>query len=275
MTKLIEEKKLIVESAYSAEGIIATLDALIVEREQFEQNEYARSNKRLYGLLGKVLELYTTAAESETLLTETIKQMKERMKVRGIRVQTNTVALTLFVRYLFNTDRQRALNYSRTLQAAVQQGISVKGLSRFIEDNGGVEECKKKFTKSADVLQREAQVASRLPDVDECLGTAVSQPLATFKVLPKLVENVYDKDFFFVIAKADKQGNVKALATVPTYSAGIANWAKKQLARDLVARQEESSKALKEKRKESALEAAKPNVFENTPTDDVGELIAA
>jgi hypothetical protein len=46
------------ESKVTVTAIMGQLDKLAVEREHFEANELLRSNKRLYELLGGVLELY-------------------------------------------------------------------------------------------------------------------------------------------------------------------------------------------------------------------------
>ena len=263
------------KTALSAQVIVSKADALVKQREDFEQNEYARSNKRLYEILAEVLAMYEDAKVSKTVLAETVKQMKDNLAVSKIRIQTNTLALTLFVRYVFRTDRQRSMNYSRTLQAALQQGIGAKQLAQFIEDCGGVESCKKQFTKSSVVVAKETNIANNMTLVDETLATALKNPLAEFKVANSFVADTYNKDFVFVIGKADKQGNIKALGAVPAYSAGMAKWAKQQLALFFSKQQELAKKNANAKRKDSALEKAKSAVQSKTPTETVGELLAA
>ena len=73
-------------------------------------------------------------------------------------------------------------------------------------------------------------IANTMSLVEETLADAVAKPLAIFKVPNKFVAQTYDKDFVFVIGKADKQGNIKALGAVPAYSAGMTKWAKQQFA---------------------------------------------
>lgn len=263
------------KSVLSAQSIIEKADALVKQRENFEQNEYARSNQRLYEILAQVLEMYEQASSSKTTLSETVKQLKAKLEASNVRVQTNTLALTLFVRYVFRTDRQRSLNYSRTLQAAIQQGITAKQLARFIEDCGGVEQCKKRFTKSAVVVAKETSIANNMAYVDDTLASALNNPLATFKVADSFVAETYNKDFVFVIGKADKKGNIKALGAVPAYSAGMTKWAKQQLALFFSKQQEIAKKNANAKRKDSALANAKSAVKSKTPTETVGELLAA
>ena len=263
------------KSLLSAQAIVSKADALVKQREDFEQNEYARSNKRLYEILAEVLAMYEDAKVSKTVLAETVKQMKDNLAVSKIRIQTNTLALTLFVRYVFRTDRQRSMNYSRTLQAALQQGISAKQLAQFIEDCGGVESCKRQFTKSAIVVAKETSIANNIAFVDDALTSAEESPLATFKVTESLVAKTYDKGYVFVIGKADRKGSIKALNVVPAYSAGMTKWAKQQLALFLAEQQAGAEKQAKGKRKESALAKAKSAVQSKTPTETVGELLAA
>jgi len=113
------------------------LDALVKERETFEREEYARSNQCLYEILTKVYRAYTQAKTSDSVLKDTVKQMKAVLQQSGERVQVNTLAINLFVRYVFRTSRQRAHNYSRTLQAAFAKGIAPEALPQFIADGGG------------------------------------------------------------------------------------------------------------------------------------------
>jgi len=270
MAKKVSNKTLL-----SAQSIINQADLLVKQREDFEVNEYARSNKRLYEILAEVLKMYEQASVSKTVLTEAVKQMKDKLETAKVRVQTNTLALTLFVRYVFRTDRQRSLNYSRTLQAAIQQNISATKLAQFIEDCGGVEQCKKKFTKSAIVIAKEATIANNLSVANEALVNAETTPLATFKVPADFVAETYNKGYVFVIGKADKQGNIKALGAVPAYSAGMTKWATQQLALFFSKQQVVSKKQAASKQKNLAITNAKQAVKSKTPTETVGELLAA
>ena len=268
-------KKIVLSTEVIAANIVAKADYLVKQREDFEQNEYARSNKRLYEILAEVLEMYEQASSNKKLFKESIALLKSKLEADKVRIQTNTLALTLFVRYVFRTDRQRSMNYSRTLQAAIQQGIKATQLAQFIEDCGGVESCKRQFAKSEKVISKEASIASNMTYVEDTLANAIDNPLATFKVAKDFVANTYDKDYVFVIGKADKQGNIKALGAIPSYSAGMTKWAKQQLALFLAEQQATSEKRAKVKRKDGAITLAKSAVKSKTPTETVGELLAA
>jgi hypothetical protein len=124
--------------------VVEEADALVVQRETFEREELARSNKALYAILTRIYTLFNKAAE-EKCIKDTVKLMREQLKKRNVKVQVNTPALTVFVRYVFNSDRKRAYNYTSTLMAAIDEEITPENLADFIEKSNGVEECKKTY----------------------------------------------------------------------------------------------------------------------------------
>ncbi len=130
--------------------IITKLDVMKVENEHFETNELNRSNKTLYSLLGQVYEVFTSMDKKDL---ETPKHLKSILKQRGVKVQENTPLLTVLIRYVFNSDRSKSYNYNRVISSAIQKGISPKDLPSHIELMGGVEECKKEFKLSEEVLE--------------------------------------------------------------------------------------------------------------------------
>jgi hypothetical protein len=270
-----------------AQAIVDNANKLVKTREDWQTNEYARSNKRLYDILAEVLSMYeqVSGEENEDLRRETVKQMKQQLTEAGVRIQTNTLTLTLFVRFVFRTDRQRALNYSRTLQAAISEGINADKLAEFVDNCGGVEQCKKQFTKSEKVLAKERAIDTAMELVEGHLETAEKKPLATFKVDASFVADTHDKDFVMVLAKAEADGTVKVLAAVPAQSEGYAKWAKQKLALFLSGHINVADKATKSKQKTSAVDAAKAAAIAGAKeavtstgraaTETVGDLIAA
>lgn len=268
-------KKVSANGAVKASTLMVELDALVKERETFEREEYARSNAKLYEILTKVYRAYTVAKSSEAVLKETVKQMKSVLQKSGERIQTNTLAINLFVRYVFRTSRQRAHNYSRTLQAAFSKGIAPEALPQFITDGGGVEECKKEFVPSSKALERKAKIASSIELVNEQL-TSGSISLAELSVPAEWVAATHGEEMTFLVGKADKNGKVRVTGVVPVYSKGMANWAKSRLALFLAEQQAATQKFAKVKRKDAAIDAiAKKAKKNNSATETVGELLAA
>jgi hypothetical protein len=268
-------KQVSANGAVKVSSLMVALDALVAEREKFEREEYARSNAKLYEILTKVYAAYKQAKTSDTVLRETVIQMKFVLQKSGERIQTNTLAINLFVRYVFRTSRQRAHNYSRTLQAAYAKGIAPEALPQFIADGGGVEECKKDFVKGPKAKEREEKIASALDMVNEQL-TSNNSSLAEVTVPAAWVAGTYGEEMTFLVGKADKNGKVKVTSVVPAFSKGMAKWAKQQLALFLAEQQAATQKVAKVKRKDAAITAvankAKKN---NSATETVGELLAA
>lgn len=106
----------------NVKAVIEEANKLSVQREKFETEELARSNKALYAILSKVYALFNKAVK-DGCIKETAKEMRSMLKERGVKVQSNTPALTCFVRFVFNSDRKRAYNYASTLMAAVDADI--------------------------------------------------------------------------------------------------------------------------------------------------------
>lgn len=236
--------------------LVQKLDDLVVERENYEANELLRSNKRLYELLSSVLALYYEAITSETVLKETIVRVRARLSERNIRTQKNSPALTLFVRYTFNTDRQRALNYSRSLLAAVQAKIPSEQFAAFVTERGGVEECKRQVVITPEVAQKRKAISDAVTDVESELELRKDSPLATFSVDADIVAEHCDKGLMVVLADVDSDGSVKALCVVPAYSAAVEKWAKTALAKKLAVVTQIALQAEKDAATRQAIDAA-------------------
>ena len=119
----------------AATDVIKQADKLFSEREHFETKILARTNEALYKLLADVYALYENATLSEKCMKESIASMRSELKKRGIVTQANTPRITVFVRYVFNSDRKRSYNYTQTLLAAIAEEIEPKNLPEFINSN--------------------------------------------------------------------------------------------------------------------------------------------
>jgi hypothetical protein len=257
-----------------AETVMISLNKLVQQREQFEQNEYARSNACLYELLTGVHSNYSEARESRGVLMATVKAMKEELLLQGARVQTNTTVLGMFVRYVFRTDRQRAYNYTCALQAAIAANVTSADLAQYFADQGGIEECKKQFVKSEKTIAKAQKIATSMPLVTEYLQS--ESCIAEFDVAPEYVAKTCGQEFTFLLAKADSNGHVQVMSAVPSFSKAFANWAKQELAVFLAEQQmladEQAANSGYNNAIKAAAESAKQN---NSATETVGELLGA
>lgn len=215
-------------------SMLKRADELCAAREQFETTTLARSNAELYGILSSVYALFTQAVDSNCL-KETIKGMSSALTKRGFRVQSNTPALTVFVRYVFNSDRKRAYNYASTLMAALQADIEPSELAQFIESKNGVEECKKEFRKKEETIKRETEIKEAAGKVLKRLATMKAKQVVELGGAD--IEFADGAQYAFVIARVGKQGTLELLQTVSKTTMGMQNAAICELAKSYVAQQ--------------------------------------
>ena len=258
---------------YDAKSIIEAATKLAAQREAFEAEEFARSNKALYAILSNVYALFNKAV-ADNCIREVAKAMRAELKQRGIRVQSNTPALTCFVRFVFNSDRKRAYNYATTLMAAVNAGIEPTALSDFIELGNGVEECKKQFKMKDEVRQRNEAVRAASVDIVEALQTM--QPAATVSLPNTAVTLADGAQFAFIVARSIGNGKFELLRAVPTSTKVMQSCAVKELAKDLIAAAERAKAAAKANRVKNSTQQAAASITAKTAANmTVGELEAA
>lgn len=261
------------KAAVKASAMILELDKLAAVRKEFEDTDWARTNQKLYSILGDVYARYDEAAANADLQKMTVKALMEILKKRGDRVQQNTPALSLFVRYVFNSDRQRIYTYARAIQAAKSSGVEPKNFVDFVNEAGGIEECKAKVTPNAKLLQKQQQIAEAMPLVEEILAKDGSTVLAEFKVDSKLVDSIKDRGVAFMVGTCDADGNIKVRSVIPAYSEGFEKWAKEKMAEHLYVNKAESNKKSAELDMEITLEQALAVINKaNVGTIKVGEL---
>lgn len=234
--------------------VIDLADALFKDRERFEGAELARSNKALYKLLTQVYELFEAARADVKCLKAAVKTMSEKLKERGVKIQSNTPALTVFVRYVFNSDRKRAYAYTQTLMAAIQKEVKPAGLASFIESQNGVEECRKQFIKKDEVIAKEE--ALKVASTDVC-DTLKSMCAVTTVTLPQASVAFSDgAEFAFIVARSLGNGEFELLRAVPRSTKAMHSSAVKELAKDLIVQRDAADEKAKKEAAENSIKAA-------------------
>ena len=240
--------------APTLDSIIKRVDDLVKEREKFEAITLARSNQELYGILGKVQSLFLDASKDAACLKESLEHLKSILRSRGIKVQVNSPAITVFVRYVFNSDRKRAYNYTRTLMAAIKANVLPENLADFIEGKGGVEECKKDYSKSIDTLAKEQALASAVDVIKVELETM--DPEEIVSIGDTSVHLSDDCDYAFVIARPGPDNTLELLRTIPTTTKAMESSAIKELAKALLEDEKRAQEGDKADKKDRASTAA-------------------
>ncbi len=231
--------------------VIEKANALSIERETFEKEELARSNKALYSILTKIYTLFNDAV-NDKCIKEAAKAMREQLKQRGVKVQSNTPALTCFVRFVFNSDRKRAYNYASTLMAAIDAEVKPENLAAFIEGGNGVEEIKKTHKMKDETKQKIDAVNTASDDVFEILRTMRAVETV---VMPNASVDFSDGvEFAFIVARSIGNGEFELLRAVPKSTKAMQTAAVKELAKNLVDETEKSKVEVKSKKLQQATE---------------------
>jgi len=240
--------------APTLDTIIKRVNELVKEREKFETVTLARSNKELYGILGKVQSLFLDASKDGKCLKESLEHLKGILNSRGIKVQINSPAITVFVRYVFNSDRKRAYNYTRTLMAAIKANILPDNLADFIEGKGGVEECKKDYSKSLETLQKEQALTSAIDVIKVELETM--DPVEILDLPDASVYLSDDCEYAFTISRIIGENQLGILRTIPTTTKAMESSAFKELAKALIEDEKNAKEIAKADKKDVATSIA-------------------
>jgi hypothetical protein len=142
---------------------LTQLNELSKIREGFEKNTLNGSNKELYQILSKIYQIFDDMKKNKSKFD--IDFLKYALKDMNIKFQKNSPLLTILIRYVFNSDRTRSYNYNRVISSAIQANVSPENLPKFIEEQGGIEECKKTFVRKSSSLEKEEKINTRIQDV--------------------------------------------------------------------------------------------------------------
>jgi hypothetical protein len=160
---------------------VQSLDGLLARRQQWEATDYKKANEGLYALLADCLALFN----QQFMLADTTGQkalridLTSKLKTGGVKVQKTSPTLTMFVRYVFGSDRKRAQGYAYVLKAAISNGIAAKDLADYIIAEGGIEEVKRKMVMKEETIARRAAVDAAKVFVKAAAELASVTPLAT------------------------------------------------------------------------------------------------
>jgi hypothetical protein len=168
-----------------ADGIVQQLDALSKARENWETTDYKKANQGLYQLLSQCLDVFNTEYVKADKVSQNAlrKELTKKLTEGGVKVQATSSTLTMFVRFVFNSDRNRAHAYANVLLAAIAAGIDAVDLPDFIIDAGGIEEIKRRQVKSATAIANQVKLDAAKADVKfEVEMASAMTPLATVAI---------------------------------------------------------------------------------------------
>ena len=250
----------------AATDVINQANKLFEQREQFETVTLARTNDALYKLLADVYALYKEAAASDKCIKESVASMRDELKTRGIVTQINTPKITVFVRYIFNSDRKRSYNYTQTLLAAIAAKIEPENLAEFISDNSGVEEIKRGRKVEPEVTKLKEDIEKALPHVQAELESM--SPIASVTMPGSSVDLNDDTKYAFIVARIGANGELELLKTVPKTTVALENIAFKALAVQAIEHEAENIVVVKGQARDLAVRDASDSIVKT-------EIVAA
>lgn len=129
------------DKAKEVEAIVVAADALAVEHNNYEQQYVEGGRKALYAVLAKIYALALQVNISD-YSDSILKELRNKLSLRGVRMQKNSNAIALIARLVVGVNRQTAHNYSVALQAAFNDNIAAADLSDYLTKRGGMQAAK-------------------------------------------------------------------------------------------------------------------------------------
>jgi hypothetical protein len=220
------------------------LEALSSECMDWEANEFKTANQRLYGILAKCQYIYTekfihTKNDDERRYLR--QEIKSKLQSIGINPQERTNVLTMMVRLVFKSDRQRTHAYAYAISAAIADKIHHENLAAYIEEKGGIEEIKKTIplSEKAEEAQKKRETAANI--VRSEIEQAKSEPIATISCpLEKSTTKV------LLTGVVNASGQIDITSVLQEYSEGLERQLVQLLARQHIEKEEQNKRASEE-----------------------------
>jgi hypothetical protein len=225
-----------------ANVLISQLDGLVSKRKQWETTDYKKANEGLYSLLASCLEVFKSKfvdaddSDKKTLRSD----LTTRLTAEGVRVQRNTTTLTMFVRFVFGSDRKRAHGYTYVLKAAISYDVTAANLPSWIVEQGGIEEVRKRMIVSEEAQQRKADLSVAQAQVKASIEQAVVTPLA------KLPMSGISGEYALLLAKPEPDGMLSIIGAISDINEAFYNACLIKMARSKALANAESKALSKE-----------------------------
>jgi hypothetical protein len=226
-----------------ADSIVQSLDALSMARDSWEQTTFKKANEGLYDLLSQCLAVFETKFikgtkdDQRTLRSELIARLSEKK----IKTQKNSPTLTLFVRFVFSSDRKRAHGYSYVLNAAISHEVTAAQLPQWIVSEGGIEEIKRKMVQSDEAKDRQVKRTQAKDTAEQLIAEAHVNPLATVAV-----DGFVPKQRNIMLAVGDVNGKFNVTYVLTDVSDSLYNALLKQAAKKIVEADEQDNALMTE-----------------------------
>lgn len=116
------------------------LDDLILERMDWETNEFYRSNERLYALLTRCYGFFQSLKGTSNEARLARKSFARFIKVKGLKIPDTTHLMTKVIWTVFGGKTRQASKYSSALRVAADMKVKTNELKDFFIAFGGIDE---------------------------------------------------------------------------------------------------------------------------------------
>jgi hypothetical protein len=212
-----------------ATATVQKLDALAKRREEWEATAFTKANEGLYVILADCQEVYQqkflNAGETDQKALRA--DLKARLEAAGVKVQSNTMTLTMIVRFVFGSDRKRAHGYNYVIKAAISHKVTPQELPAWIKANGGIEEIKRKSVVSDEALANREKREAALDEVKSSAETAAIDPLG----FVEFSETVSLGEHAVLVVQPNADGTANVVAVLPEADNAVIQALYKKIAR--------------------------------------------
>lgn len=144
------------------ETAVERINALVSERKNWEQGAFVKSNEQLYAVLDKCYTFYFDLSGNGTDAKSDRAKLDVIFREKGYRFNEGTHMLTKLIKFVFDSmDRRRVSAYSLVLRQALALKIEAGHISKFISDNGGVEEIRRSSSPTAKTPKQKAELGKQ------------------------------------------------------------------------------------------------------------------
>lgn len=182
------------------ETAVERINALVSERENWEQGAFVKSNEQLYAVLDKCYTFYFDLcgngkeAKSDRVNLEVI------FREKGYRFNEGTHMLTKLIKFVFDSmDRRRVSAYSLVLRQALALKIEAGHIPQFISDNGGVEEIRRSGSPTAKTPKQKAELGKQVV----CEQNLAAIQSDTLKMLAEQADKSAGDDLLAILTMQD------------------------------------------------------------------------
>jgi hypothetical protein len=260
MTKATNAVKA-VELNATINTIVSKLDELSAVRDTWEKTEYRTATESLYLLLSRTYAVYedffVKADDKDRLVMR--KELVSKLLAANIRTTKSSSTLSLLIRCVFKSDRQRVMRYRYVVEAAKSHKISASNLASWLREQGGIDAVMKAAAIKPETVAAKAALQTETEAVRNQLDERKHEPLATIEI-----ENIKASARSVLIAEAAIDGSFKIVEVVSDISDALYN----QLIQ-LAARSKLKEKA------EIAETQSEAKMFSSKSVDQIEQQIAA